>query len=47
MRVKHGDGRAELRWEPWMSEKTILVWARPMKEMIKVGEIVDIVRSES
>ena len=38
---------AELSWEPWLSEKTILVWARLMEEMIKVGEIVDIVRSES
>ena len=31
---------AELRWKLWLSEKVILVWARLMEEMIKVGEIV-------
>ena len=47
MRVKREDERAELRWKLWLSEKAILVWARLMQEMIKVGEIVGTVRSES
>ena len=45
--VKREDERAELRWKLWLSEKAILVWARLMEEMIKVGEIVGTVRSES
>ena len=30
-----------------MSDKAILVWARPMEDMIKVGQIVGTGRSES
>ena len=37
MSVKREDERAEIRWKPWLSEKAILVWARLMEEMIKVG----------
>ena len=29
--------RTKLRWKLWLSEKAILVWARLMEEMIKVG----------
>ena len=47
MRVKREDERAELRWKLWLREKAMLVWARLMEEMIKVGEIVGTVRSES
>ena len=47
VRVKREDKRAEIRWKPWLREKAILVWARLMEEMIKVGEIVGTVRSES
>ena len=47
VRVKRGDERAESRWKLWLREKAILVWARLMEEMIKVGEIVDTVRIES
>ena len=38
--------RVELRWKLWLREKEILLWARLVKEMIKVGEIVGTVRSE-
>ena len=47
MRVNREDERAERRWKLWLREKAMLLWARLMKEMIKVGEIVDTVRSES
>ena len=47
MRVKREDESAELRWKLWLSEQAILVWARLMEEMIKVGEIVGTLRSES
>ena len=45
--MKCEDERAESRWKLWLCEKAILVWARLMEEMIKVGEIVGTVRSES
>ena len=45
--MKREDERAELRWKLWLSEKAILVWARLMEEMIKAGDIVDTVRSET
>ena len=47
VRVEREDERAELRWKLWLREKAILVWARLMEKMIKVGEIVGTVRSES
>ena len=47
MRVKCGHEKTELRWKLWLSEKAILVWARPMEVMLMVGEIVGTVRSES
>ena len=47
MRVTREDERAEIRWKLWLREKAILVWARLMEEMIKAGEIVDTVRSET
>ena len=47
VRVKREDERAEIRWKLWLCAKAILVWARLMEEMIKVGEIVCTVRSES
>ena len=47
MRVKREDERAEIRWKLWLREKAILVWARLMEEMIKAGEIVGTVRSET
>ena len=47
MGVKREDGRTKLRWKLWLHEKAILVWAKPMEEMIKVGEIVGTGRSES
>ena len=37
VRVKRGDEGAEIRWKP-LSEKAILVWARLMEVMIKVGK---------
>ena len=40
MRVKCEDERAEIRWKLWLHGEAILVWARLMEEMIKVGEIV-------
>ena len=38
--------RAELRWKLWFSEKAILMRARTMEEIVKIGEIVGTVRSE-
>ena len=40
LKLKCEDERAESRWKLWLCEKAILVWARLMEEMIKVGEIV-------
>ena len=39
VRVKRGE-RAEIRRTLRLCEKAMLVWARLMEEMIKVGEIV-------
>ena len=47
MRVKREDGRVELRWKLWLSEKAILVWAKLMEVMRMVGQIVGTERSES
>ena len=47
MRVKREDEGAEIRWKLWLREKTILVWARLMEVMLKVGEIAGTVQSES
>ena len=35
--MKREDERAEIRRKLWLREKAILVWARLMEEMIKVG----------
>ena len=47
MRVKHEAERAGIRWKLWLREKAVVVWARLMEEMIKAGEIMGTVRSES
>ena len=47
MRVKREYEREEIRWKPWLREKTILLWARLMEVMSMVGEIVGTVHSET
>ena len=47
MRVKREDERAAIRWKLWLGEEAMLVWARLMEVMIKVGEIVGTVWSET
>ena len=39
MRVKREDERAKSSWKLWLREKAILVWVRPMEEMLKAGMI--------
>ena len=41
-----GGEKAEIRRKLWLCKKAILVWARLMKVVLMVGEIVGTVRSD-